>query len=447
MDCSNRLGSADVAAGKTVTVGFLGGVAIHIIVGQLPALLGLEIGAGHVLQRLMEIVSRLPQANLHSVFISIFVLSVVVMAGRFSRKIPGSLLGLCVTSVAVWYFGLQHSGVAVLGALPSDLPHIRFPALGAKDIAQMFAMSLTIALICMMQTAAVVRSYPSTPGEVEDISGDFKAVGFGSILSALFGSFPVNASPPSTSVVAESGGKSQLAGIFAAIMIVLLILFSGPLFAYVPMPALCSVLVYIGFRIFRLREMIAIARYGGFEIFLVVASIGLVFLLPIETGVMLSVMLSLTHSIYTVARPVCAELIRIPGTTVWWPPEKPEGPTGETERGVVVFALAAPINFTNVAYIRRQLIAAVHKAGGSQTRVVVIDASAVAAIDYTGVQVLGELIAQLRRHGIKVAIARLSSPQAQDDASRSGLLSVLGERYLFHSVEDAVRNLVSGIAE
>lgn len=427
-----------------VTTGFLGGVAVHIVVGQLPALLGIDIADGHLVMRFVEILCKLPQANPHSAAISAFVLLAVLLAGRFSRKIPGSLIGLSLTSFAVWYFELQHEGVAVLGALPPDLPRFRLPQIGADDLARMFSLSLTIALICMMQTAAVVRSFPSIPGEVEDISKDFTAVGLGNMLSAFFGAFPVNASPPSTAVVAGSGGKSQLSGLFAAAMIVTLILFSGPLFAYVPMPALCAVLVFIGFRIFRLREMIAIARYGGFEIILVIASICLVVLLPIENGVLLSVILSLIHSIYTVARPVCAELVRLPGTTVWWPPEKPDKTIGEKEPGVVVFAPSAPINFTNIAYIRRRLIEKVSKSEPTRTRFVVIDASGVAAIDYTGAQVLSELIVQLRGRGIDVAIARLSSPQAQNDAARSGLLAILGNQFVFHSVEDAVRKFDGG---
>jgi len=425
-----------------VTAGFLGGVSIHIVIGQLPTLLGINIADGHLVTRFVDILRRLPDANPFSAAISAFVLFAIFSTGRFSRKIPGSLIGLSIASFAVWYFELQREGVAVLGALSPDLPHMRLPAISADDIARMFSLSLTIALICMMQTAAVVRSFPSIPGEVEDISKDFTAVGFGNILSAFFGSFPVNASPPSTAVVAGSGGKSQLSGLFAAIMIVALIVFSGPLFAYVPMSALCAVLVFIGFRIFRLREMIAIARYGGFEIILVIASICLVVLLPIETGVLLSVVLSLIHSIYTVARPVCAELVRLPGTTVWWPPEKPDRTIGEIEPGVVVFAPSAPINFTNIAYIRRRLIEKVNESGSARTHFVVLDASGVAAIDYTGAQVLGELITRLRKRGIEVAIARLSSPQAQSDAARSGLMATLGKQFVFHSVEDAVRKLM-----
>ena len=220
-------------------------------------------------------------------------------------------------------------------------------------------------------------------------------------------------------------------------MIALVALASG-LTVYLPQAALAGVLVYIALRIFRLNEMIQIYRRGRFEILLVAASAGLVIVMPIETGVLLAIVLSFMHSLYNVARPYCVELARVPGSTVWWPPSRVEH--GEFEPGVLVFAPAAPLNFTNAERIHATIDAAV-AAKRPPVKLLVIEASGIIDIDYTGAKILQQAVADLRAQGIVVAIARLSERRAQDQAGRSGLVEAIGADHVFLSVEDAVRKL------
>jgi SulP family sulfate permease len=305
-----------------------------------------------------------------------------------------------------------------------------------SEFTQLLPVSLIVALVCMMQTAAVVQSFPSEPGEQEDVSRDFAALGTGSILAAILGAFAVNSSPPRTAVVHESGGRSQLAGLLAIALVVAIVLAAADAFAFVPQAALSGVLVFIGMRIFRVARMRQIYRQGGPEILLVVASAALVVLLPMETGVTMSIVLSLLHSIYIIARPACAVLARIPGTTVWWNLAK--GEAGEHEPGVLVFAPGAPINFTNATYVRTRLNEAI-AAMVQPCRLVVIEANGVIYIDFTGSQILQQLVTDLRRLGIDVAVARLESERAQQAAARTGLIAALGDDRMFRSVEDAIR--------
>ena len=155
--------------------------------------------------------------------------------------------------------------------------------------------------------------------------------------------------------------------------------------------------MFIGMRIFRVSTMRQIYRRGGYEILLVAASAALVVLLPIQTGVTMSILLSLLHSIYIVARPDCAVLSRVPGTTVWW--QEPAGEAGESEPGVLVFAPGAPINFTNAAYVRRKLMDTI-AAMAQPCRLVVIEGHGVIDIDFTGSQMLQQTVAELRQRGI-----------------------------------------------
>jgi len=206
-----------------------------------------------------------------------------------------------------------------------------------------------VAMVCIMQTSAVASTFPSDEGKPDDISRNFVGVGLGSILAGVIGAFAVDASPPSTAIVKESGGRSQFASLTAAALMVALAALAAGLTAYVPHAALSGVLVYIALRIFRVDEMIRIYRRSRLEILLVAASAGLVIALPIETGMLLAIVLSFVHSLYVIARPYCVELARVPGSTVWWPPTA--STEGEHEAGVLVFAPSAPLNFTNAEHI------------------------------------------------------------------------------------------------
>jgi MFS superfamily sulfate permease-like transporter len=252
----------------------------------------------------------------------------------------------------------------------------------------------------------------------------------------LLGGFAVDSSPPRTAIVYESGGRSQLAGLLAIALVAAIAVGAAGAFAVLPVAALSGVLVFIGMRIFRVSTMREIYRRGGYEILLVAASAALVVFLPIQTGVTMSILLSLVHGIYIVARPDCAVLSRVPGTTVWW--DEPVGETGESEPGVLVFAPGAPINFTNAAYIRRELMDAIGAMAGP-CRLVVIEAHGVIDIDFTGSQMLQQAVAELRQRNTHVALARLESERAQHAAARTGLIAVLHSGEVFRSVEEAIR--------
>ena len=209
--------------------------------------------------------------------------------------------------------------------------------------------------------------------------------------------------------------------------------------AYVPHAALSGILVYIALRIFRLDEMIQIYRRGGLEILLVAASAGLVIALPIETGMLLAIVLSFMHSLYIVARPYCAELARVPGSTVWWPPSRVS--RASIEPGVLVFAPGAPLNFTNAERIRGTIRSAIAR-----------QAPAGEAAGHRGQRhhrhrlyrgedpAAGRCRTQGARH------RRRASPGCRRgahrmQAGRTGLVEAIGADRVFLSVEDAVRKL------
>jgi SulP family sulfate permease len=421
-----------------VTTGFLAGIAVHIIVGQLPTVLGVSVKPDqHVLGRFLELMQHLPDAKPIPVMIGFGVLACTLIAEWLNPRIPGSFIGLVASGLAVWWFRFDDNHqVAVLGALPLTPPTLALSLPKWGEFNQLLQLAVTVALVCMMQTAAVVRSFPSDPTSAENVSRDFAGVGAGSIVAGLLGSFAVDASPPSTAAVVESGGRTQACSLLAILIIAVIALFAGGLFSFVPEAALAGVLMFIALRIVRVDTIRKIYLNGGIEILLVIASAALVVIMPIQAGVAMSIGLSLLHSLYIVARPDSAVLERVPGTTIWW--DLPPQAHGEHEPGVLVFAPGAPINFTNAYYIRDKLQAAIAKLP-EPCRLVVIEANGVINFDFTGADIVQQMITELRSQSIDVMLARMDSEMAQHAAERAGLLAALGPNHVFRSVEDAVQ--------
>jgi MFS superfamily sulfate permease-like transporter len=417
-----------------VTTGFLAGIAVHIVVGQLPLIVGVPSGSGSLVQHALALLRALPQANVPTLVIGCGVLGVTILADRLSPRVPGPLIGLVGATVATAAFRLHEHGVALLGALPAALPQLRFPAVDPGDALRIVPTALVVALVCMVQTAVVVRSFPADADEPDDPSNAFTAVGIGSIVAAFVGAFAVDASPPRTSIAASSGARSQLAGVIAVATVALVVVFASRYAADLPLAALGGVLVFVGARLFRASAMVRIARYGRGELWLVAAGALLVIALPIQTGMVLAIVLSLVHGISIIARPPSRELARIRGTTIWWPPSRE--PTDRVA-GVFVFSPAAPITFTNVEYIVRAIRTGMAKAA-PPVRLVVIEGSGVIDIDYTGAQSLRALIADLTKRGIVVALARLEDVRAQAAAQHTGILRELGTDRVFPSVQEAI---------
>jgi sulfate permease, SulP family len=427
-----------------VTTGFLAGISIHIIVGELPALLGVSESSGHMhmLVRLADALGQLGDTNPYTLALGAGVLIVTIVTAQISHRVPGALIGLVGAGLAVALLHLDARGVTVFGALAVAPPRLVLPIVpDIGDLTSLVPLALVVAMVCIMQTAAVASTFPSDQKEPDNVSQDFAGVGAGCVLAGLIGSFAVDSSPPSTAIIRDSGGRSQIASLAAVALMIALAVLAAGLMAYVPRAALSGILVYIAIKIFRVGEMIRIYRRGGPEILLVLASCALVVVLPIESGMLLAIVLSFVHSLYIVARPLCVELARVPGTTVWWPPSAHE--QGEHEDGVLVFAPAAPLNFTNAQGISQKIKLAI-VARRPPVKLLVIEASGIIDIDYTGSQLLQREIAELEAKGITVAIARLSHEEAQLEAGRSGLIDSIGKDHVFMSVEEAVRKLGPG---
>lgn len=438
-----RLGWAADLMSQPVTTGFLIGIGVHIVIGQLPTLLGLPTPTGTGAARLWDVMSALHGAHALPLAVGGGVLAIALAAEWLNPRLPGPLVGLGASVVLVLALGPGAGGLEVLGDVT---PQLGIPQLALPDwptIAALLPLALVVAALVMIQTAAVLQALEerALPESEAEVGRTFAALGAANIAAAALGAFPVNASPPRSAIVAASGGRSQLAGLLAVAVCAVVVLAGAGLLALVPQAALAGTLIFIAMRIVRPRLALRIARQSPQEVLLVVASAALVVFLPIGVGVGLAIVLSLIQSLYAMARPQCHALLRLPGTTIWWA-DTPERP-GQRETDVLVMALGAPVNFINT----RGMLAQIDAALGAQVpppRLLVIEAAAVASIDFTGADLLRDRVAGWRAAGLAVALARMGSQSAARAARHTGLIAAFGAGAVHHSVEDAVRAWKAG---
>jgi len=419
-----------------VTTGFLAGISAHIVVSQLPTILGLPSPDGTVLQRVVTLARSLHEANPYTLSISLGVLVVIAVSERINARIPGALIGLCVATAAVLLMNLESHGVTVLGFVSGALPALTIPDISGSRLTELMQLSLIVAVVVMVQTAATTRSFPSDRDHLPDVDRDFVGVGVGSILSSLLGGFPVNASPPRTAIVSETGGRSQLAGLVAAGAVLALVAFGAGLLRLVPHAALAGVLLFIALRIIQARRMAAIYRQSTGEFLLIVTTTAAIIVLPIERGVGLGIVLSLLHGIWSTTRARVVIFERLPGTSIWWPPSPQL--RGVTEPGIMVAGFASPLSFMNAYRFRADMLNA-SRSSASRTRLIVLEATGILDIDFTGAQMLNDVIRRYQADGITFTIARLESIRAQDAATRFRIEEVLGPGRIFRSVDQAIR--------
>jgi len=433
-----RLGGIANLLSTPVTVGFLAGISVHILVSQMPGVLGLPPPSGPMLARIATLAQHLGEANVFTVMIGFGVLAVVALSEAISARIPGALIGLVAATLAVVTADLERRGVHVVGAVPASLPVPSLPDISVERWARLVPLSLLITIVVMVQTAATTRSFLSDPDQPANVDRDFLGVGAGSVLAGLFGAFPVNASPPRTGIVCETGGRSQVAGLFAATIVLLLLAFGAALLRHVPEAALGGVLLFVALRIIRFRQIVSIYRASFGEFMLIVATAAAIIVLPIEQGVGLGIMLSLLHGIWSITQTRLVQFDRVPGTTIWWP-ASPTMP-GERVPDVTVVAFQAPLTFLNAATFRSD-VRHILRTSRPLPKLLVLEASGIPEIDFTAAQTLRDLIRACDASGVIVAVARLESLRAQNAFERFGIHEVLPRERIFHSVDEAVRAL------
>ena len=430
-----RLGWIAEFLSVPIITGFLAGVAVVIVAHQLPDLFGMPATGGSTPHRFGFVFSHLGDTNGWTLGIGAAVLAMVVAAERVDRRLPAALVALVGSGAAVGGLGLAAHGVTVLGHVAHSAPKWGLGGLSWSALGDLLPIAGVVALVVVSQSAATTRAFAEDSDGRPDVNRDFLGVGAGNILAGLAGSFPVNASPVRTAAVASASGRSQAAGLGAAAAVILLIPAAGVL-KDVPVAALAAVLVFVAARLFRVGSLIEIAKFDLVEAGLTLVTLLIVSLVGVEQGIAAAVGLAILDRTRLSARPQIHVLGRIPATTSW----APIGTEGAAPvPGVLVVLFATPLWYANSANFEAQLERALRRSG--RPRAVVLDAIGMSDVDYTGAQILKQVLDRIDRAHISFAVAR-AGEHARRSMSRSGLERRIGEGRFYPSVDEAVRGLL-----
>ena len=434
-----RLGWISDFLSTPVVLGVLGGIAVDIAVRQLPVVLGLPGGGTTTIGQLQHVADQIGQVDGWAVGIAVGMLVVIVVVGHIDRRVPGALIGLSAATVLVSAAGLTSHGVAILGSIPGGLPPLGVPSASWSDLRHLLVPALTVAFVCVAQTAATERASTTDEPKEADFERDLVALGAGSLLAGLSGSFAVDASPPRTEIVTTAGGRSQLATVVAAVVVLGLLLVATGLLHDLPDAALGAILLYVATRLFHGRDLRSVLHFDRVEFALAIVALLTVSLVGIEQGVLVAMLLCLAERTRRAARPRDVVLAREPGTEHWIVPDV--GRPTEELPGVVVYLLYAPLWYGNANYVRSR-VREILDTCPWRVHVLVLDANGMSDIDYTGAQTLRRVAGELRQRGIAMGIAR-SSHLVHHDLKHSGLLEAIGPGRLFPTVEEAVAALTT----
>ncbi|HEU5002119.1 MAG TPA: SulP family inorganic anion transporter [Actinomycetota bacterium] len=429
-----RLGWIADFISTPVVTGILAGIAVEIVVRQVPAVLGLPGGGTTTIGRVRLIAHQLSHTNGWSLAVGALVLAIILAAEKLDRRVPGALIGLVVSVGAVAALGLKARGVHVLGTIPAGLPPLGPPAVPAHDLVKLAVTAATVAFVCVVQTAATARSLGSDQKATHTLNRDLIGLGAGSLLAGCVGAFPVDSSPPRSAVVEASGGRSQVASLVAAAGALAVIAFATGLLADLPQATLGAILLYVATRLLHVQDLRAIHRFGRAEFGLTVVTIAAVAFFGIETGVLVALVLSIAERTRLATRPQEVLMGREPGTDHWIPVDASH-PT-EHVPGVLVYLLMAPLWFANAQYLIEHLRDLINTAP-EPVRVLIFDAAGVPDVDFTGAQALEGLLKELQAKGIAVGVAR-PGEVVRRNLRHSDLLATIGREHVYDDVQSAV---------
>lgn len=428
-----RLGALAEFLSRPILIGFMNGVALAIVLGQLGPLFGFRIDAGGIIPRLAEFVQRLPQTHLPTLAVGLSGLALLLAWPRAWSRLPPALVVLLLAAAAVYAFGLPDTGVRTIGEVPSGLPVPQWPTVPAELLPTLLAEAAGLALVSYSTMMLAARSFADRNRYEVDADRELAALGAANVAAALSQGFAVTGTSARTAVSEAAGGRTQVTGLICAAILVLLLLFlTGPL-RFVPSAAIAAVLIGAGLKLIDLRELAAIRRIDAQEFWLsIIATIGVVVFGAIN-AILLVVVLALLRFVRMKSRPVAETLGAAPGIPGFVP--LAQHPQTVAEPGLVLFRFNGPVVFFSAAHFKREVLKA---ASGADVRWFVIDMLPVSLVDTTGLYVLRDTFELLRARGIVVGVAR-RDPEWMRWATEPGFAEGLGGLRFFPTLRQAAQ--------
>jgi high affinity sulfate transporter 1 len=429
-----RLGFISDLLSQPVRLGYMAGLAVTIVVSQLPDLFGFEIDGGNLVEDVRGFLSGLDGTNLAALGIGLLALGIVVGLRRLRPRAPGILVAVVVTIVLSALLALAARGVDVVGVLPQGFPSPSIPYVELADLPLLIGGAIGITLVAIGDTVSVSAGFAAKRGRDVDTDQEIVAIGAANVAAGFFSGFPVSTSSSRTAVADQAGAKSQLTGLVAAALVLAMVVFAPGLVQALPLPVLAAVIILAGAALLDvpgLRRLWRVRR-SDFAIaavcFLGVALVGVL------EGIVVAVVVSVVEIFVRAWRPHWA-LLGEPADVAGFH-DLERYPDAETIPGLVVLRWDGPLFFAN-SLLFRDTVRRVIASAASPARWVIIAAEPITDIDTTAADMLVKLDEELNRDGLHLAFAELKDP-VRDKLERYSIYDTIDPGHFYPTVRKAV---------
>ena len=427
-----RLGFVADLLSKEVQVGYMNGLAVTIIVGQLPKLCGFSTDADSFVDEVREFFANIDQRNATALAVGLATLAVLLVMPKFTRRLPAVLVAVVGATLTTALFDLD---IPTVGAVPEGLPRPSLPWTDLSDVTPLLIAAAGITLVSLTDTIATSTAFAARRGEEVDPNQEMIGIGTANIAAGVFQGFAVSTSGSRTAVAEQSGAKSQLTGLVGAGVVALLLLAFPSLLADLPQTTLAAVVIAAAISLADLTALARFARVRKAALFLSLAATGGVVFLGVLEGILVAVALSVLLFVHRSWWPV-GEVLGDVGNGEGWHDVR-TNPGARQREDVVVYRWEAPLFFANSGMFRQQVRGLVRRHRPSW---VVLQCEAITDIDVTAAEMLERLDLELNAQGIHVAFVEMRS-RLHELLDRYGLLGTLDREHFYDTIEEALAEI------
>jgi sulfate permease, SulP family len=430
-----RLGFLADFVSKPILLGYITGVAVFMIAGQLGKLFGIPIESEQFFQQIGELLTHLGQTRVLTLLVGVALLAFLLALRRVAPKVPAALIVVVLMTMVSSLLHLQLYGIAVVGPLPAGLPQFGFPDLRFSDVWNLLPSAFSLTLIVFADAILTARAVAEKHGEKVNANCELIGLGAANLAASLFQGFPAAASQSRTAVNYAAGGKTQLVGIVALTLLVAFLLWFTRLLENLPQLVLAVIIIAAAVNLIEVKPLLQVYRLRPLEFSLALVTFVGVLSIGVLEGILVAVVLALVVVIGRISRPHDAVLGSVEGVDGYQDIE--QYANCETVPGLIAYRFDAPLFFANADHFVAEVLELIDTAE-PPVEWLLIDAEAIIDIDVTATEALSTLQRELELRGIVLAIARANYP-LQKMLKRAGLTERIGEEHFYPTVRTGVQ--------
>ncbi|HET7487333.1 MAG TPA: sulfate permease [Acidimicrobiales bacterium] len=433
-----RLGFVADLLSSEVQVGYMNGLAVTIIVGQLPKLFGFSTDADGFVDELRKFAQGIDQTVVESLLVGLAVLAVLLILPRLSKRVPAVLVAIAGATIVSGVLDLAAHGVKTVGELPRGVPVPSLPWTSLSDVGPLVLAAIGITLVSLTDTIATSSSFAARRGDEVEPDQEMIGMGAANIAAGFLQGFAVSTSGSRTAVAEQAGAKSQLTSVVGAGVVVMLLVFLNSLLSALPQSALAAVLIAAALTLMDLRVLVRYFKVRrSAAVLSLIATAGVVFFGVLQ-GIVVAIILAVLLFFRRAWQPHGAVLGYVEELDSWHNVEDAGG--ARQLPGIVVYRWEAPLFFANAGAFRREVRRLVRK---QQPRWVVVQCEAITDIDVSAAEMLEQLDVELNATGVHMAFVEMRT-RLQDLVYRYGLFETLDRDRFYPTVDAAVAALREG---